>query len=88
MNVTEKMMKTNDREPLLASVARETQPKALAGYVDTEALAASLGVHPTTLVKWRTARRGPPFTRLGKRVLYNLEKFRQWLEQQEQRSLR
>lgn len=56
---------------------------ALAGYMNTAELAESLGVHPTTLVKWRVARKGPPFTRLGHRVLYNVERFAAWLEQQE-----
>lgn len=56
---------------------------ALAGYMTTEELAESLGVHPTTLVKWRGARKGPPFTRLGHRILYNVARFTQWLEQQE-----
>jgi excisionase family DNA binding protein len=60
----------------------------IADYVDTNEMAALLGVHPTTLVKWRTARKGPPFHRLGQKVLYSVSRFEAWLEQQEVQPLR
>ncbi|UYQ72875.1 helix-turn-helix domain-containing protein [Pelagibacterium flavum] len=71
-------MNTNRRQP----IAHKTSG-ALIGYVTTEELASSLGVHPTTLAKWRTARKGPPFARMGHRVLYNVDRFKQWLAEQE-----
>lgn len=82
-------MKARIKETV-APARQNTSVKAtpLSGYIDTKELAESLGVHPTTLIKWRAARRGPPFTRLGQRVLYNVDKFRVWLDQQERRSIR
>lgn len=64
------------------------EQSGIVDYVDTNELAALLGVHPTTLVKWRMARKGPPFTRLGQKVLYSVTRFYAWLEQQEVRPLR
>lgn len=51
----------------------------LDGFLTTEELAEEIGVHRTTLAKWRMERRGPPFTRLGNRILYNIESFQRWL---------
>lgn len=55
----------------------------LNGYLTTEEMAHELRVHRTTLAKWRMQRRGPPFVKMGNRVLYNVERFRDWLEQSE-----
>lgn len=57
------------------------------GYVTTPEIARFAGLHPTTLVKWRNRRVGPPFTRLGRKVLYSLEAFDVWLRDSEQEPL-
>ncbi|SDG73842.1 MULTISPECIES: helix-turn-helix domain-containing protein [Pelagibacterium] len=62
-------------------------PTILDGFLTTEELAEEIGVHRTTLAKWRMERRGPPFTRLGKRILYSVERLRAWLEANETSSI-
>jgi predicted DNA-binding transcriptional regulator AlpA len=52
-------------------------------WLSTEDLATLLGVDPSTIRRWRTARpaQGPPFLRLSSRVtLYNPADVRRWLE--------
>jgi transposase-like protein len=52
------------------------------GWFTTEELARMLGVDPSTLRRWRTARprQGPPFICLSSRVtLYSARDVRHWL---------
>ena len=49
-------------------------------YLSTERAAELLGVAPATLLKWRTHRKGPPFLRLGRRVVYSEGALRAWAE--------
>ena len=52
------------------------------GWFTTEELARMLGVDPSTLRRWRTARprQGPPFICLSSRViLYSARDVRRWL---------
>ena len=52
------------------------------GWFTTDELAALLGVDPSTIRRWRTAKpaQGPPFVRLTSRVtLYNAPDVRRWL---------
>jgi transposase-like protein len=52
------------------------------GWFTTEELAGMLGVDPSTLRRWRTARprQGPPFVCLSSRVtLYSARDVRRWL---------
>ena len=52
-------------------------------WLSTEDLARLLGVDPSTIRRWRTARpaQGPPFLRLSSRVtVYSPADVRRWLE--------
>jgi len=49
-------------------------------YLSTERAAELLGVAPATLLKWRSRRRGPPFVKLGRRVVYSEGALRAWAE--------
>lgn len=52
-------------------------------WLSTEDLARLLGVDPSTIRRWRTARpaQGPPFVRLSSRVtVYSPAYVRRWLE--------
>ena len=51
----------------------------LAGYVTADDLAAALLVTPKTLRNWHTARSGPPFVRIGRRVLYPVAGVQEWI---------
>ena len=52
-------------------------------WLSTEEVAKLLGVDPSTIRRWRTARptQGPPFVRLSSRVtVYSMSDVRRWLE--------
>lgn len=69
----------------------QTKSKSAGSFdalVNTRMLSVELGIHPSTLAKWRYARRGPPYTRLGNRVLYDLDRVREWLKEREISALR
>jgi len=46
-------------------------------------VALSLGLRPKTLANWRTALHGPPFLKIGARVLYERTKLEAWAQAQE-----
>jgi phage terminase Nu1 subunit (DNA packaging protein) len=60
--------------------------KALAGWIERPALAKQLGVSIDTLQRWEHQRKGPPVTRLGRKVLYRIESFHEWLAAQERQN--
>jgi predicted DNA-binding transcriptional regulator AlpA len=47
-------------------------------YVNDIEAARLLGVAQTTLIKWRQIGKGPPFLRLGRRVVYSLGVLEAW----------
>lgn len=52
------------------------------GWMSTEQLAVLIGVDPSTLRRWRTARpiQGPPFVPLSSRVtVYSIVDVRRWI---------
>ncbi|HUZ32263.1 MAG TPA: helix-turn-helix domain-containing protein [Xanthobacteraceae bacterium] len=55
----------------------------LTEYESEEALAANLGVCIKTLQRWRIDKKGPPVTRLGRRILYRRVSVKTWLEARE-----
>lgn len=44
-------------------------------------VAARWGLHPATLANWRCARKGPPFLRIGRKILYREADVIAWEEQ-------
>lgn len=48
--------------------------------LSTPKAASRLGLSPRTLEKWRLLGGGPPFRKLGRRVLYDPEDLADWLE--------
>lgn len=57
-------------------------------YLTAKQLAAHFGgqIVPKTLSNWRSAGRGPPWRRIGGRVLYPVDALRQWEEEQTRHS--
>lgn len=55
----------------------------LSEWMTRDELAAEFGISPGTLSNWASARTGPPFVKLGGRVLYRREAAREWLRAQE-----
>jgi len=55
-------------------------PRTLEGYLNTPQLAELLGVSPRTLEEWRATGLGPPFCRMGGRlVIYRPQDVDEWL---------
>ena len=54
-------------------------------YVTPERLAQLLGCSPRTVARWDAERIGPPRIKVGKTVLYDLEKLPAWLAGNESR---
>ncbi len=55
----------------------------LVGWMTREQLAEFLGLSVITLRHWALERRGPPFARLGRRILYRRESVAAWMREQE-----
>jgi predicted DNA-binding transcriptional regulator AlpA len=63
-------------------IAAETTP-LLSGWLTRPQVAADVGVSVDTLQRWETRRIGPPSVRIGRKVLYRAEAFREWLVSRE-----
>lgn len=55
-------------------------PHILDAYMTQDELAAELRKSIKTIKRWRAAKKGPPFIRMGQNVLYSRNGVRQWLE--------
>lgn len=53
------------------------------GWMGRGEVAKALGISPTTLQRWQTRRMGPPCVRIGRRVFYRADAFREWMISQE-----
>jgi hypothetical protein len=51
----------------------------LDGWLTRAQVAAEIGVSVDTLARWETRRIGPPCVRVGRKVLYRAQAFRDWL---------
>jgi excisionase family DNA binding protein len=49
--------------------------------LDTYVAAQYLGVHPGTLMTWRSRKKGPAYIKVGARVRYRFEDLQAWLIQ-------
>jgi hypothetical protein len=55
----------------------------LDGWLSRTQIAQEIGVSADTLARWETRRIGPPCVRIGRKVLYRAEAFREWLVSRE-----
>jgi len=51
----------------------------LDGWLSRVQVAQEIGVSVDTLARWETRRIGPPCIRIGRKVLYRTDAFREWL---------
>ncbi|HZT26524.1 MAG TPA: helix-turn-helix domain-containing protein [Pseudolabrys sp.] len=54
-------------------------PALLDGWLSRAQIATEIGVSVDTLQRWETRRIGPPCVRIGRKVLYRADAFREWL---------
>lgn len=60
------------------------QDTLLSDMLDDDQLAVELGVTTRTVQRWRARRIGPPFIRIGRRILTRRDAARQWMLDREQ----
>lgn len=60
-----------------------TETSEASPLMDSREVAAYLKVSESTLSRWRSARTGPPFLRLGGIARYRLDDVDRWLAEQE-----
>lgn len=53
------------------------------GWMGRREVAEALGISAATLQRWQTRRIGPPLVRIGRRVFYRADAFREWMICQE-----
>jgi hypothetical protein len=58
--------------------------KLLEDYLSEDEMAAELNRDVRTLKRWRTLRKGPPVTWVGKTPKYHIQSARKWLQANEQ----
>lgn len=61
-------------------------PILLTGWMTRAEVAAELKISVDTLQRWENQRIGPPTMRLGRRVYYRAEAFREWLVSRERKA--
>ncbi|MCA9564820.1 MAG: helix-turn-helix domain-containing protein [Myxococcales bacterium] len=54
-------------------------PDAEPLLVDTDRAAELMTLSPSTLTRWRGKGKGPPFVRLGSRVMYRVSDLEDWI---------
>jgi hypothetical protein len=59
----------------------------LTGWLTRAEVASEIGVSADTLARWETRRIGPPCVRMGRKVLYRADAFREWLVSRERGAL-
>ena len=69
----------------LPPVESDRGESVLSEWMSRDELAADLGVKVDTLRRWDARRIGPPFIKVGSRVLYRRERVREWLRERETR---
>lgn len=57
----------------------DSRAPLLDGWMSRLQVAKEIGVSVDTLARWETRRIGPPCVRIGRKVLYRAEAFREWL---------
>jgi hypothetical protein len=60
----------------------------ISGYITEAELADRWDKSPRTLQLWRQHRQGPPWTKLGKTIIYNEKSADDWLKSQERQPVR
>jgi hypothetical protein len=67
----------------MSNNASEKAPsRLLDGYMDDDECADQLRVRTITLAKWRWQRKGPPFIKLGRKILYDRVLVKNWVAAQ------
>lgn len=63
--------------------ASDNQASVLADWISREDLAVELGLSLQTLKRWAMRREGPPWMKVGRKVLYNRDSVKEWLRSRE-----
>lgn len=68
----------------MAAAAQTPGPARIRqGLATPDQVAALLEVTPATMAKWRTRGEGPPWIKVGRRILYRWTAVEKWMESRE-----
>lgn len=76
-------MQTETKTSDAAELKNSAAIPILNDYFTEEQCARELDMAPITLAIWRMQRKGPPVTRIGRRILYKKSSLREWVASQE-----
>jgi len=62
-------------------------PPLLHGWLTRDRAASEIGVSADTLTRWARRRIGPPYAKIGRKVLYRVDALREWLRSLEETSI-
>ena len=57
----------------------QSSSELMQGWMGRREVAEALGISAATLQRWQTQRIGPPQVRIGRRVFYRADAFREWM---------
>ena len=57
----------------------DSSVELMQGWMGRSEVAEALRISPATLQRWQTRRIGPACVRIGRRVFYRAEAFREWM---------
>ena len=66
--------------PALTSTTESEMIIGTGRFVNEKSVASMLGCSRRTLSRWRAAGEGPPRKKVGRKLYYDLDKLREWLE--------
>ena len=67
------------RNPGMTKRERGVEGPAMRRYLDTRQAAAYLGLSPSTLNRMRVTGDGPPYSKVGRRVIYDAGDLDRWV---------
>jgi excisionase family DNA binding protein len=70
----------------LSTTEINAKSSASLALLDTEQVAALLGLRPNTLAQWRVSGEGPMFVKIGRRVRYRASDVDAWITKRSRRS--
>ena len=70
-------------DQLIGQQISNASSELMQGWLRRHEVAEALGISAATLQRWQTRRIGPPLVRIGRRVFYRADAFRDWMISQE-----
>ena len=73
------------KNPELTNRGRRVEGATMRCYLDTRQAAAYLGLSPSTLNRMRVSGDGPRYSKVGRRVIYDVADLDHWMDERKRR---